>query len=65
MSRLQLIVKKPGSLLAVFLRADISLLQYQQIILLLSQPDQYQVTEKPRMGFRPVNTEGGTNSAEA
>jgi len=49
--RLQLTVKRPGNLLSVFLRTEISEQQYAQIVLLLAKPDEYQVTAKPRMGF--------------
>lgn len=49
---LNLTVKKPGNLLSVFLRTEITEWQYAQIVLLLSNPDKYQVTPKPSIGFR-------------
>ena len=49
---LNLTVKKPGNLLGIFLRTDITEEQYAQIVLLLSRPDEYQVARKPGMGFR-------------
>lgn len=58
---LQLIVKKPGNLLSVFLRTNISEQQYAQIVLLLAKPDEYQVSKKPGIGFRPIDT-GGANA---
>lgn len=49
---LNLTVKKPGNLLGVFLRQDITEEQYAQIVLLLARPDEYQVARKPGIGFR-------------
>ena len=49
---LNLTVRKPGNLLSVFLRTEISESQYAQIVLLLSNPDKYQVAPKPGIGFR-------------
>ena len=49
---LELIVKKPGNLLSVFLRARITDAQYSDIVLLLARPDEFQVTRKEGIGFR-------------
>jgi hypothetical protein len=49
---LNLTVKRPGNLLGVFLRTEITEQQYAQIVLLLSNPDKYQVTQKPTIGFK-------------
>lgn len=52
MSRLTLLVKRPNSLLSVLLRTEITEQQYGQIVLLLSNPDQYVVAKKPGIGFK-------------
>lgn len=57
---LQLIVKKPGNLLSVFLRTEITDQQYRDIVLLLSRPDEFRVTRKSGIGFRER-----TSNAEA
>ena len=57
MSHLKLTVKKPGNLLGVFLRCDITQEQYAMIVMLLSAPDTYTIAEKPKMGFRPLDKE--------
>jgi hypothetical protein len=49
---LELIVKKPGNLLSVFLRTHISERQYSDIVLLLARPDEFQVTRKEGIGFK-------------
>ena len=49
--RLILTIKKPGNLLSVFLKREIDERQYAQIVTLLSDPDKWQVTRKPAMGF--------------
>ena len=48
---LELVVKKPGNLLSVFLRTPITDEQYAQIVLLLAQPNEFHVVRKARIGF--------------
>lgn len=48
---LELVVKKPGNLLGVFLRTQISERQYSDIVLYLSRPDEFVITRKRAIGF--------------
>jgi hypothetical protein len=48
---LELTVKKPGNLLGVFLRTQITERQYNDIVLLLARPDEFAVTRKKGIGF--------------
>ena len=50
---LELIVKKPGNLLGVFLRTHITERQYSDIVLYLSRPDEFKIVRKAGIGFRP------------
>ncbi len=60
---LELIVKKPGNLLSVFLRAHITERQYNDIVLLLARPDEVQVTRKKGIGFEAPHER--TSNADA
>jgi len=58
---LQLTIKKPGNLLGVFLKTEITERQYADIVLLLARPDEFQVVKRTGPGFRPP-TERNSNA---